>query len=538
MVGISLALGKFRGHIESYTEYSYDLSKSRGGFHLTASSYIETITDIQRAGQLGDGRAISLFETTNPNTGKRYELQLKGAGMTPYSRFADGKAVLRSSIREFVVSEALHALGIPSTRALSLTLLPHEQVRRERFEPGAIVARFAESWLRVGTFDLLRARGDRALIRTLADHILNQVLPSFTPMIPLDETIQSKAVLDVVKKGNRYTHLYHHLVSLSAITVAKWQAYGFMNGVLNTDNTSLLGLSMDFGPFAFMDDFDPHYTPNHDDHMSRYSYQNQPSIIWWNLVRLGEALGELMGVGAKVDDANFIATGVPDEDIDTISTNAEKIILAVGDSYKTTFLDVYKRTMAMRLGVKSLQHDDSQDLLSEALDMLQDLQLDFNHFFRRLGQLSISELATESQRIDKAGIFFHREGCRTDEDSARKRIAAWLDTWRDRIIQDWSVPDGVETPTDSHRAWDRDRQLSMHAVNPAFLPRSWILDEIIQRVEKQGDTAVLQHVMKLVLQPFDPDRWEACSAEETQDQERWCADVPKVGRGMQCSCSS
>lgn len=194
----------------------------------------------QWAGQLGDGRAISLFEATNPSTHERYELQLKGAGTTPYSRFADGRAVLRSSIREFIVSEYLHRIGIPSTRALSLTLLPAEFAERERLEPCAVVCRFAQSWIRIGTFDLLRNRGDRANLRKLADYVRDEVL-----QLPPHTAEEGK--------GNRYEEMYREIVRRNAETVAKWQAYAFMNGVLNTDNTSVLGLSLDFGPFAFMD---------------------------------------------------------------------------------------------------------------------------------------------------------------------------------------------------------------------------------------------------------------------------------------------
>jgi uncharacterized protein YdiU (UPF0061 family) len=194
----------------------------------------------QWAGQLGDGRAISLFEATNPETKERYELQLKGAGKTPYSRFADGRAVLRSSIREFIVSEYLHSIGIPTTRALSLTLLPGVEVSRERVEPCAVVSRFAQSWIRIGTFDLPRARGEREMLRQLCDYVRDEVL---------------KLAPHVAEAGkpNRYEVMYREVVTRNAKTVAYWQVYGFMNGVLNTDNTSILGLSLDFGPFGFMD---------------------------------------------------------------------------------------------------------------------------------------------------------------------------------------------------------------------------------------------------------------------------------------------
>lgn len=194
------------------------------------------------ASQLGDGRAISLFEMQADGK-ERFEIQLKGAGKTPYSRFADGNAVLRSSIREFLISEHLAALGIPTTRALALTLLHDRQALRERIEPCAIVTRVAQSWLRIGTFDLLRRRGDRATLKKLADYCIEHVFGGVEKLI--------KSVGPKLGDGNRYEALYREITQRNASLVGKMQAYGFMNGVLNTDNTSIYGLSMDYGPFAF-----------------------------------------------------------------------------------------------------------------------------------------------------------------------------------------------------------------------------------------------------------------------------------------------
>ncbi|PLB39219.1 YdiU domain protein [Aspergillus candidus] len=492
------------------------------------------------AGQLGDGRAISLFETTNPATGVRYELQIKGAGRTPYSRFADGKAVLRSSIREYVVSEALNALGIPTTRALSLTLLPQSKVLRERIEPGAIVARFAETWLRVGSFDLPRARGDRELIRKLATYAAEDVLhgweslPSAVPLgkdeppasvdspatgIPWDQVQEFEGVAE-----NRFARLYRDIVRRNARTVAGWQAYGFMNGVLNTDNTSIYGLSLDYGPFAFMDNFDPQYTPNHDDHLLRYAYKNQPSVIWWNLVRLGESLGELIGAGPDVDQEWFVKEGLTEETAPNAIKRAEEIIDRTGNEYRQVFLNEYKRLMGRRLGLKTQKESDFQNLFSEMLDTLEALELDFNHFFRRLSGLSLADLETEAQRKEVAPIFFHTEGfggIGYTEDTARERISNWLESWRLRVLEDWG-PNS-----------DEARQAAMKSVNPNFLPRGWILDEIIDRVEKKGDREILGRVMQMALNPFN-DEWGMNQAEET----RLCGDVPRYQRAMMCSCSS
>ena len=492
------------------------------------------------AGQLGDGRAISLFESKNPSTNTRYEIQLKGAGKTPYSRFADGKAVLRSSIREFIVSEALNGLHIPTTRALSLTLAPKSKVRRERLEPGAIVARFAQSWLRIGTFDIIRARGDRTLVRTLANYLAEHVYPGWEslpsaledPSKPTYSAINPPSGVPADKvqgaegiEENRYTRLYRAICRKNALTVAAWQAYAFTNGVLNTDNTSLLGLSLDFGPFAFLDNFDPSYTPNHDDHALRYSYKNQPSIIWWNLVRLGETLGELIGSGAKVDEETFVEQGVTESFAPELIKRAETVIGNVGEEYKTIFLNEYSRLMSARLGLVSEQESDFKELFSELLDTLEALELDFNHFFRRLSTVTLSDLSTPNSRIEKASIFFHSEGMTTTsgvtESAGKERVAAWLEKWATRVKQDWGEDRDVE------------REAAMKKVNPKFIPRSWVLDEIIQRVEPQGERDVLKRAMAMAEHPFE-ESWGG----DREEEERWCGDVPREGRMMQCSCSS
>lgn len=425
------------------------------------------------AGQLGDGRAISLFESTNPVTGKRYEIQLKGAGLTPYSRFADGRAVLRSSIREFVASEYLNALGIPTTRALALVHLPNVKVRRERLEPGAIVTRFAESWIRLGTFDLLRSRQERAMIRQLATYVVEEVFGGWEKLpsaIPVDEAKKPHAY-DAATTGiprdeiqgqdeneqNRFARFYRHVCRVNASTVAKWQAYGFMNGVLNTDNTSIMGLSLDFGPYAFMDTFDSRYTPNHDDGTLRYSYKNQPHIIWWNLVRFGEALGELIGAGSHVDDETFVEKGVTEEFAKTLTARAENIIMKTGDEYTAVFLAEYKELMSRRLGLRSRKDDDMEKFITPALDFLEALELDYNHFFRTLSGVSVGDIGDDDKRKEAASLFFHKEGfggTMHTERSARSEIAAWLEQWRERVISDW----GSEGET--------ERQQAMKAVNP------------------------------------------------------------------------
>ncbi|CAK7197718.1 hypothetical protein SEUCBS139899_000366 [Sporothrix eucalyptigena] len=592
----------------------------------------------QWAGQLGDGRAISLFEVlavqpslSQPNDlsssasssssttvskppppSRSYEVQLKGAGMTPYSRFADGRAVLRSSIREFVVSESLNALGIPSTRALALTLLPQVLVHRERLEPAAIVTRFAESWVRLGTFDLLRTRGDRALIQRLADYVAEQVyggwntLPGRLPdkLSPDDDSVPLllNPRRDVPKVGmegptdpedpafgtaeNRYVRLYREIVRRNARTVAHWQVYGFMNGVLNTDNTSILGLSLDFGPFAFLDNFDPSYTPNHDDHHLRYSYRNQPSIIWWNLVRFGEALGEFLAAGARVDDAAFLEEGViglakvdvqaeggdaeskasrsPSQQSSgsppplsphveraagELASHAEEIIMRVGEEYKNLFTAEYKRLFMARLGLPPPSHKqvaatgEMDTIITGLLDVMEQIELDFNMFFRRLSSVRLADIETPESRRRTAERFFYREGvtAAVGEEASRRLVAEWLSEWRERILASYKA----DTAGGSNEEKEDRRVRTMKSVNPNFVPRGWVLDEVIRRVEHDCERDVLRRIMHMALHPF-VDEWhgqtfDGCSEPYKGDpleEVRWTQDVPERQRAMQCSCSS
>ena len=371
---------------------------------------------------------------------------------------------------------ALHALGIPTTRALALTLLPHKRVVRERTEPGAIVARFAQSWLRIGTFDLLGVRRDGALIRRLADYVAEDVfggwhnlpakLPDKSPEGARDPPrgiAASSTEGSDTEQENRYARLYREIVRRNATTVAAWQAYGFMNGVLNTDNTSLSGLSMDFGPFAFMDNFDPAYTPNHDDYGLRYSYANQPSIIWWNLTRLAETLGELIGAGCHVDDDDFIGRGVGDGLTPDVVQRAKAVFERAGNEYKAVLTTEYKRLMANRLGLKLLGQE-RDELLDSLLELMESLELDFNHFFRRLSNLGLAETTEFESRKAIAERFFHRDGAPSViGERARERLAEWLGSWRQCLVEDLdgdAREDQVDSPS------DEGRKRRMKAVNP------------------------------------------------------------------------
>uniref|UniRef100_A0A060T6N1 Selenoprotein O n=1 Tax=Blastobotrys adeninivorans TaxID=409370 RepID=A0A060T6N1_BLAAD len=449
------------------------------------------------AGQLGDGRVVSLFESTNQKTGKRYELQLKGAGLTPYSRFADGKAVLRSSIREALVSEHLNALGIPTTRALSLVQLPGTFARRYTMEECAIVCRMAESWIRIGTFDFHRARGARDEMRKLADYCISEVFQ-----------------LDATAK-DRYQQLYREIVTRNATTLGYWQAYGFMNGVLNTDNTSILGLSMDFGPFSFMDTFDAAYTPNHDDGLLRYSFKNQPSAVWWNMLRLGEDLGELLGAGDLVDDETFKKDGLKQDQVQGVIKRAEEFIESQHDVFKEAFMMQYTKLMRARLGLKEERDSDNDDIFTPLLDTLQDCELDYNVFFRNLSNVDLSK--TDFAELIDADRGFAPS--KTTEEAA-EAVTKWIqETYKPRL--------------ESEGTSEEDRRKLMNSVNPKFLLRTWLLDEVIKEATSKGSFDLYNTVQNMALNPFQ-DSWGG----DADLEKRYTSPPAKAQKGIQCSCSS
>ncbi|KAJ8101338.1 hypothetical protein POJ06DRAFT_251226 [Lipomyces tetrasporus] len=479
------------------------------------------------AGQLGDGRAISVFEGTNPSTGVRYEVQLKGAGRTPFSRFADGRAVLRSSIREFLVSEALNALSIPTTRALALSFFTNEKVLRERIEPRAIVARMAQSWLRIGSFDIHRLRQQRGLLITLADYCIEEVFGGVERIV--DEA-KKCGYGDAYEGLDRYRILYKEIVRRTAETTALWQVYGFMNGVLNTDNISVCGLSLDYGPFSFMDTYDPSFTPNHDDYLLRYSYRNTPTIMWWNLVRLGEDLAELYAVDdpSYLTTDDYLSSGIPESKFDDFVTRAENIIEDEGVFYKSVFGKHYVAGFGRRLGLSTWKGTDRDEIIDSALELMKVHKLNFQHFFRRLGRVNIfGDDATSVDGI--AAVFLAGQrgiGVPSTEESS-KAIYEWLmNSYKARLEEEGSTDDVA-------------RKNRINRVNPNFVLRNWILDEVIERVEKRGDRKVLDHVLHLALNPFE-EEWMAKEddAEIYNEEQRFIGDVPLEGQGIMCSCSS
>src|SRR5436190_10322485 len=285
------------------------------------------------AGQLGDGRAITLGEVIAAD-GARQELQLKGAGRTPYARTADGRAVLRSSLREFVCSEAMHFLGVPTTRALSL-VATGELVIRDMFydgnpqpEPGAIVCRVAPSFVRFGNFQIFAAHQELDELRALADYVIRRHFPELGA--PSPET---------------YAKWFEEVARRTGSLIARWMAVGFVHGVMNTDNMSILGLTIDYGPYGWLEGYDPSWTPNTTDAQGRrYAYGNQPRIGLWNVVQLANALIPLVGAKEPLEEA----------------------LGAYGDAYGGTF----RRMLTQKLGLASLEGEEDEKLANEVFEVM------------------------------------------------------------------------------------------------------------------------------------------------------------------------
>ncbi len=291
--------------------------------------------------QLGDGRAALLAQVTNKKN-QTWDLVLKGSGLTPYSRMGDGKAVLRSSIREFLVSEAMQALGIPTSRALCL-IASDQKIHRDGMEKAAQIIRMAPSHVRFGTFEVFFYRKQNEQIKILADYVIEQNFPQLKD------------------QKNKYADFLASVVESTAKLIAKWQAVGFCHGVLNTDNMSILGITLDYGPFGFLDSYNPHHICNHSDHEGRYSFANQPAIGLWNLHAFAITLSSL------------------------VSMEEQKEILA---NYEKIFYEEFYQLMALKLGFVKTD-EDVKKLTHQILDLLEEHQIDYTFFFRNLHNLNV-----------------------------------------------------------------------------------------------------------------------------------------------------
>ncbi|MDW5499422.1 YdiU family protein [Pseudomonas lundensis] len=375
------------------------------------------------AGQLGDGRGILLGEQRLAD-GRSMDWHLKGAGMTPYSRMGDGRAVLRSAIREFLASEALHHLGIPTTRAL--TIVSSEQpVYREQPERGAMLLRVAESHVRFGHFEHFYYRKQPEQVQQLADFVIARHWPQFQD------------------QSDGYLQWFTDVVERTARLMAHWQTVGFAHGVMNTDNMSILGITIDYGPYGFLDDFKPDYICNHSDHQGRYAFDNQPAVALWNLHRLAQTLSGLM--------------------------SAEQLQTALA-AYEPALMRAYGEQMRAKLGffTQSLQDN---DLLTRLLNLMAQEGRDYSRTFRLLSE-------TEQQQAQSP---------LRDEFIDRAAFDGWYQQYRQRLQQE--------------QVSDAQRQQAMKAVNPKRILRNYLAQQAIESAE-QDDVSTLARLHQALLTPF------------------------------------
>ncbi|MDB5805825.1 MAG: hypothetical protein JWN73_3147 [Betaproteobacteria bacterium] len=376
--------------------------------------------------QLGDGRAISLGEVVG--SAGACEIQLKGAGRTPYSRSGDGRAVLRSSIREYLCSEAMHGLGIATTRALAITG-SDQPVIRETVETAAVVTRLAPSLVRFGSFEFWYHRRDAEAVRQLADYVIREFYPEFEGA------------------EDRYPLFLREVVRRTARMIAQWQAVGFMHGVMNTDNMSILGLTLDYGPFGFMEAFEPGHICNHTDEGGRYAYNMQPQVGLWNLYALGQALVPLM---------------------------EPEIIEAELKTYDAQFDEVMNGMLRAKLGLAS-PHDDDHLLVNELFGLMAESHADYTLFFRTLSGLHAADAAGDAPLRD---LVINRE-----------RFDAWAVSYRRRLTLENSV--------------DAQRSVLMNANNPKYVLRNYLAEVAIRKARDERDYSEIENLRKLLSRPYD-----------------------------------
>lgn len=376
--------------------------------------------------QLGDGRAILLGEVVN-DKGERFDIQLKGAGMTPFSRMGDGRAVLRSTVREYLCGEAMHALGIPSSRALCI-VGSDEPVYRETAETAAVLTRIAPTHVRFGSFELFYYRGQFERVRELADYVIAEFYPQFA------------------EAENKYLEFLREVVKRTARLIAQWQAVGFSHGVMNTDNMSILGMTIDYGPFGFLDEFDAGFICNHSDYAGRYAFDRQPTVGLWNLYKFAQTLVPLIEI-----------------------EEAETILGEYQDIFSEKFYELVRRKFGLQTG----QPEDAA-FISELFEILQVNHTDYTQFFRRLGDF--------------------KTGANEKNDSLQKMFIDprsfddWAKIYRARLAKENSV--------------DTRRRTLMMQVNPKFVLRNHVAQSAIEKAQN-GDYAEVDTLLKVLQKPFD-----------------------------------
>lgn len=433
------------------------------------------------AGQLGDGRAINLGEIVNKQ-GQRWVLQLKGAGPTPYSRQADGLAVLRSSIREFLCSEAMYHLGIPTTRALSV-ITTGEEVLRDMFydgnpknEPGAVVCRLSPSFIRFGNFEILAARGDLTLLQQLVDYTIHTDFPHLgSPSVPT------------------YIDWFREICRTTAEMILHWMRVGFVHGVMNTDNMSILGLTIDYGPYGWLEGYEARWTPNTTDAEGRrYCFSNQPHIGQWNLLQLANAIYPLIKHAEPLQEALKM--------------------------YNETFRQGWDTMMAQKLGLSSFVAATDDALIGQLVDILQLVETDMTIFFRNLSRVPAHLHASREANPDPLqpilGAYYRPEEL---TEGYRDKITSWLNRYKERLTQDAQS--------------DEAREKQMNAVNPKYVLRNYLAQQAIDKAEK-GDFTLVSELLHLLRRPYD----------EQPEKEHFFAKRPEWARHKpgcsMLSCSS
>ncbi|MEO1207493.1 MAG: YdiU family protein [Pseudomonadota bacterium] len=396
---------------------------------------------------LGDGRAIVLGEIID-HDGLRRDIQLKGSGPTPFSRRGDGRAAVGPVLREYIISEAMAALGIPTTRALA-AVLTGEPVYRERVEPGAVLTRVANGLVRVGTFEFFAARRDTDAIRCLADYVIARHYP------------------DATETDTPYRALLEAVINAQAQLIARWMGVGFIHGVMNTDNMSVAGETIDYGPCAFMDTFDPSTVYSSIDYAGRYAYGNQPRIAQWNLARFAQSLLPVLA------DDEEVAIGI-----------AQDAINAFPDLYQAAWHEILRAKLGL------FEARDGDDALADGLlKMMHDDRLDFTNTFCQLCDMAQSD-------EDTAGGL---EAARSVE------FNAWLSQWRTRLGEEPATPD--------------DRALAMRHANPAYIPRNHRVEEVISAAVSEGDFAPFERLLAVLSRPFEDQPENAIFADPPKPDE-------------------
>ena len=412
--------------------------------------------------QLGDGRAIIVAEIKNKKN-EKWELQLKGSGPTPYSRGADGRAVLRSTIREYLCSEAMFGLGIPTTRALCMTA-SDDEVYRENIETGAILTRLAPSHIRFGSFEIFYYRHQYDHIRTLADHVIEHHYP------------------ELLSEKNPYLALLSEVIKRTAKLISAWQAVGFAHGVMNTDNMSILGLTLDYGPYGFLDNYDQGYICNHSDHEGRYAFNQQPNIGLFNLSCFAQALLPL---------------------IDKSPDKAAEIAKIELEDYQSTFISEYSNLMRQKLG---LENEDEQDqkLLENLLNLMKDDNVDYTIFFRRLCSFDSSDIKSKDTNNNSAirDIFMQRD-----------LFDLWAESYQQRLKQEHDN--------------DEQRAFKMKQINPKYILRNHMAEVAIKKAEEK-DYSEIERLFNLLQNPFD----------EQPENDEYAGFPPQWAQKISVSCSS